>query len=50
MSKPERLLYSKSEAAEMLGISPKTLLAEVRSGNLRFVLARPGRSEGLLLL
>ena len=38
MSKPERLLYSKSEAAAMLNISQKTLLAEVRSGNLRFVL------------
>ena len=37
MSKPERLLYSKSEAADMLGISRKTLLAEVRKGNLRFV-------------
>ncbi len=37
MSKPERLLYSKSEAAAMLGISGKTLLAAVRSGNLRFV-------------
>ena len=38
MSKPERLLYSKAEAADMLGVSPKILLAEVRKGNLRFVL------------
>lgn len=38
MSKPERLLYSRKEAADMLGISPKTLLAEVRRGEIRYVL------------
>ena len=36
MSKPERLLYSKAEAADMLGVSPKTLLAEVRRGEIRY--------------
>ncbi len=35
MSKPERLLYSRKEAAAMLSISPKTLLAEVRRGDAR---------------
>lgn len=35
--RPERLLYSQAEAAQMLGCSVKTLLKEIRSGDLSFV-------------
>ena len=38
MRDPERLLYSQAEAAKMLGVSGKTLLAEVRAGRLRYIL------------
>ncbi len=36
--KPQRLLFTMDEAAEMLGISTRTLLAHVTAGDLRYVL------------
>jgi excisionase family DNA binding protein len=36
--KPPRILFDMDEAAEMLGISTRTLLTHVAAGELRFVL------------
>src|SRR5690606_9030969 len=38
MGDMRRLLYTQAEAAAQLGVSVKTLLAEVRAGRLRYVL------------
>jgi excisionase family DNA binding protein len=41
----ERLLISPSEAAKALGISPKTLLAHVRAGHIRYVRIGTGKKK-----